>query len=171
MPTPLQSSHSSYEEKQWQIEVEDQIWNARDRTVNEKTKHYLEESDSMKVEVEELESLLGPEDSEVDFRRILEEGEEQTRSRDLQKVAMSKVGGDRPQASSEGRLSLTRKERQIKAFELQRQHVSSFSFLVPFAVPLPREFLLGELDGREFFSFSFSSSFSFSFSFGFSSCL
>ena len=27
----------------------------------------------MKVEVEELESLLGPEDSEVDFRRILEE--------------------------------------------------------------------------------------------------
>ena len=32
-----------------------------------------EKSDSMKVEVEELESLLGPEDSEVDFRRILEE--------------------------------------------------------------------------------------------------
>ena len=27
----------------------------------------------MKVEVEELASLLGPEDSEVDFRRILEE--------------------------------------------------------------------------------------------------
>ena len=33
----------------------------------------MEESKSMKVEVEELESLLGPEDSEVDFRRILEE--------------------------------------------------------------------------------------------------
>ena len=29
--------------------------------------------DGTKVEVEELESLLGPEDSEVDFRRILEE--------------------------------------------------------------------------------------------------
>ena len=28
----------------------------------------------MKVEVEELESLLGPEDSEVDFRRVLGEG-------------------------------------------------------------------------------------------------
>ena len=39
----------------------------------QKTKQYLEESYSMKVEVEELVSLLGPEDSEVDFRRILEE--------------------------------------------------------------------------------------------------
>ena len=53
-PTPLQSSHSSYEERQWQVEVEDQIWDARDRTVIVKTKQYLEESDSMKVEVEEL---------------------------------------------------------------------------------------------------------------------
>ena len=58
---PQQSSHSSIEDRHWQIEVEDQIWDARDR------------SDSMKVEVEELKSLLGPEDSEVDFRRILEE--------------------------------------------------------------------------------------------------
>ena len=46
--------------------MEDQIWSAR-------TKQYLEESKSLKVEVEELESLLGPEDSDVDFRRILEE--------------------------------------------------------------------------------------------------
>ena len=29
----IPSSCSSYEERQWQIEVEDQIWNARDRTV------------------------------------------------------------------------------------------------------------------------------------------
>ena len=72
-PTPLQSSHSSCEERKWQIEVEDQIWHARDRTVIVKTKQYKEESHSMKVEVEELESLLGPEDPDVDFRRILEE--------------------------------------------------------------------------------------------------
>ena len=72
-PTPMQSSHSSYEERQWQIEVEDQIRNARDKVVNAKTKQYLDESDSVKAEVEELESLLGPEDSEVDFGPILEE--------------------------------------------------------------------------------------------------
>ena len=72
-PTPLQTSHSLHEERQWQIEVEDQIWSARDRTIIAKTKQYMEESYNMKVEVEESESLLGPEDSEVDFRRILEE--------------------------------------------------------------------------------------------------
>ena len=54
--------------------VEDQILDsARDRTVIARTKQYLEESDSVKVEVEELESLRGPEDSDVDFRRILKE--------------------------------------------------------------------------------------------------
>ena len=31
------------------------------------------EGDSLQLEVEELESLLGPEDSKEDFRRILEE--------------------------------------------------------------------------------------------------
>ena len=71
-PTPLQSSHSSIEERQWQIQV-------ADRTVIARTKQYLEKSDSMKVEVEELESLLGPEDSEVDFRRILEEARDKQR--------------------------------------------------------------------------------------------
>ena len=53
--------------------MEDQIWSARDRTIIAKTKQYLEESKSLKAEVEELESLLGPDDAEVDFRRILEE--------------------------------------------------------------------------------------------------
>ena len=72
-PTPLQSSHSWHEERQRHVEVEEQIWNAPDRTVVAKTKQYLEESDSVTVEVEELESLLGPEDSDVDFRRMLEE--------------------------------------------------------------------------------------------------
>ena len=42
-PTPLQSSHSVYEERQWQIEVEDQLWSARDRTVIARTKQYLKE--------------------------------------------------------------------------------------------------------------------------------
>ena len=51
-------SHALYEERQWQIEVEDQICSARDRTVTVKTKQYLEESYSMKVEVEELEALV-----------------------------------------------------------------------------------------------------------------
>ena len=48
--TPLQRSHSLYEERQRQIEVEDQIWSARDRTVIAQIKQYLEESYSMKVE-------------------------------------------------------------------------------------------------------------------------
>ena len=52
--------------------MEDQVWTARDRTVIAKTKQYLEDRESMK-EDEELESLLGPEDSEVDFGRLLEE--------------------------------------------------------------------------------------------------
>ena len=60
----------------------DQIWNARDRTVIAKPKQHLEEGDSLKAEVEELESLLGPEDSDVDFRRILEEARNK-KSRDL----------------------------------------------------------------------------------------
>ena len=66
-PTPLQNSNSSFEEEQGRFEVE------RDRTVIARTKQYLEESKSLKVEVEELESLLGPEDSDVHFRRILDE--------------------------------------------------------------------------------------------------
>ena len=34
---------------------------------------HLEEGKSLKMEVEELESLLGPDDSDVDYKRILEE--------------------------------------------------------------------------------------------------
>ena len=71
-PTLVQNSFSSFEEE-GHFEVEDQIWSARDRTVVARTKQYLEESKSKKVEFEELESLLGPDDSDVDFRRILEE--------------------------------------------------------------------------------------------------
>ena len=46
--------------------MEDQIWSARDRTAIAKTKRYMEDSQSLKVEVEELESLLDPDDSDSD---------------------------------------------------------------------------------------------------------
>ena len=72
-PTLLQNSHSSFGGEQGHFEVEDQMWSARDRTINAKTKQYLEERKSLKVNIEELESLLGPDDTDVDFRRILEE--------------------------------------------------------------------------------------------------
>ena len=42
--TPVQRSHSLYEERQRQIEVEDQIWSARDRTVIAQLEQYLEEN-------------------------------------------------------------------------------------------------------------------------------
>ena len=67
------NSYSSFEEEQEHSEVEDQIWSADDRAVIARTTQYLEESKKMKVEIEELESLLGPEDLDVDFRRIIEE--------------------------------------------------------------------------------------------------
>ena len=63
--------------------MEDQTWSARDRTVIARTKQYLEENKSLKVEVEELESLLGPDDSDVDFRRILQEARDDKRLRDI----------------------------------------------------------------------------------------
>ena len=72
-PTPLQNSYSSFEEEQENFEVEDEMWSAKDKTIIAKTKQHLEESKSLKAEIEELESLLGPEDSDVDFRRISEE--------------------------------------------------------------------------------------------------
>ena len=58
-PTPLQISYSSFEDQQVHFEVEDQIWSARDRTIVARIEKYLEESKSMKVEVEELESFAG----------------------------------------------------------------------------------------------------------------
>ena len=76
-PTPLQNSYSSFEEEQGNFEVEDQMWSAKDRTIIAKTKQYLEESKKLKVQIEELESLLGPDDTEVDFRRILEEARDE----------------------------------------------------------------------------------------------
>ena len=68
-PTPLQNSYSSFGEEQEHIEVEGQMWSAKDRTIIAKTKPYLEESKSLEVEIEELESLLGPDYTDVGFRR------------------------------------------------------------------------------------------------------
>ena len=83
-PTPQQSSQSSTEATHWQAEVEDQEsgscekefegehrWAARDRTVIARMEQDLNKNDSMRVAIKELESLLGPEDSEVNLRQIL----------------------------------------------------------------------------------------------------
>ena len=72
-PTPMENSYASFEEEQGHVEVEDQMWSARDRAVIGNTKQYLENSESFKVEIEELEFLLGPDETDVEFRRILEE--------------------------------------------------------------------------------------------------
>ena len=48
-----------------------------ERAIIARTKQFLERSYSMKVEVEELEDLLGPEDVDVDFRRILKEARDE----------------------------------------------------------------------------------------------
>ena len=53
--------------------MEHQSLSTRVGTVIARTNQYLGDSKSVKVEVEELESFLGPDDSDVDFRRILEE--------------------------------------------------------------------------------------------------
>ena len=46
-------------------------WTACDRAVVARMEHYLDRSESLKVEVEELEyCLLGPEESEVGIRHI-----------------------------------------------------------------------------------------------------
>ena len=82
-PTPLQNSYSSFEQEQWHFEVEDQIWSARDRTVIARTKQCLEESKSLKVEVEELEFLLGPRGFGCGFQTNLGRSKEQKRVRDV----------------------------------------------------------------------------------------
>ena len=70
-PTPLQNSKDTCGEEQGRFKVEDQMWSARERTIIARTKRYLEETRSIKVDIEELEDLLGADDIVVDFRRIL----------------------------------------------------------------------------------------------------
>ena len=82
-PTPLQNSNAAFEEEQGRSVVEDQMWSARERTIIARTGLYLGESYSVKVEVEELEDLLGPDDVDVDFRRIPEEARDEKRVCDI----------------------------------------------------------------------------------------
>ena len=68
-PTPQQSSSPSIEEMQWQTEmgVQGSSWSAVERTVIARMENYLNEKDCLKLEIEELELLMGPEDSEVNL--------------------------------------------------------------------------------------------------------
>ena len=52
-------------------------WSAKERTLMARTKQFLERSYSVMVQVEELEDLLGPEDIDVDSRRILKEARDE----------------------------------------------------------------------------------------------
>ena len=52
--------------------MEGRRWSARERTIIARTKQY-----SVKVEVEEVEDLLGPQDVDVDFRRIMKEARDE----------------------------------------------------------------------------------------------
>ena len=72
-PTPRQSSSMPIEEMQWQTEMEAQgsCWGARDRTVFAGMENYLNKNDCFKLDIEELELLLGPEDPDVNLRYIL----------------------------------------------------------------------------------------------------
>ena len=64
-------------EEQVLLEAEDQMWSARERTIIARTKQYLEVSYSATVEVGELEHLLGHDDVDVDFRRLLKEARDE----------------------------------------------------------------------------------------------
>ena len=70
-PTALQNSNDTFEEDQELLGMEDQMWSIA------RTKQNLERSYSVKMEVEELEDLLGPDDVDVDFRRILKEARDE----------------------------------------------------------------------------------------------
>ena len=72
-PTPMQNSYTSFVRGQGRYEEEGRGWNARERTIIARIKQYLEKSFSVKVQFEASEDLLGPDDMEVDLRRILKE--------------------------------------------------------------------------------------------------
>ena len=76
-PTPLQNPYASFGREQESYEVEGRGWSARERTIIARMKQYLERSYSVTVEVEELEDLRGPEDVDVDFKRILKEARDE----------------------------------------------------------------------------------------------
>ena len=53
------------------MEIQGSSWKTRERTVIARMEQYLHVNDCMKLEIEELELPLGPEDSEVTLRYIL----------------------------------------------------------------------------------------------------
>ena len=73
MPPTQQISHSSTDVSQWRADLEAQqsIWSTRERLVIAAMNDYLDNSDDMKVEIEALELLMDPEDSELCRRYIL----------------------------------------------------------------------------------------------------
>ena len=73
----MQNSYTSYVWDHGRYEDEGRGSNARERTIIARTKQYLERSFSVKVQVEASEALLGPEDVDVDLRRILKEGRDE----------------------------------------------------------------------------------------------
>ena len=75
-PTPVKNSYTSFVRDHGRYEEEGRGWNARERTIIARTRQFLERSRSVKVQGEALEALLGPEDVDVDFRRILKEARE-----------------------------------------------------------------------------------------------
>ena len=74
MPLTLQqNSHSLMDESQWQADLEAQqsIWSARERSVIVGMQDYLDKSDNTKAETEAPELLMDPEDSELCLRFFL----------------------------------------------------------------------------------------------------
>ena len=79
-PTPQQGSQQLVESLQRQAEEEDEErgeherrWTAKEKAVVPRLEQYLKRTNNIKVEIEELEHLFGPEDPEVDLRRIVME--------------------------------------------------------------------------------------------------
>ena len=64
-------------------------WTARDRTTVAKMEQYLNESDNMKVEIGELELLLGPEDSEVDLVKKLMNANRKKGTQDVSNIRVA----------------------------------------------------------------------------------
>ena len=54
-----------------EMEVQGSSWSARERTVTARLENYLNKEDCLKFDIEELELLTGPEDSEVNLRYLL----------------------------------------------------------------------------------------------------
>ena len=86
-PTPMRNSHTSFVREQRSYEGESRGWNARERTTIARTKQCLVCCCySVTLRVVELEGLLGPEDVDVDFRRIQKEARDE-RGRNILKLS------------------------------------------------------------------------------------